>query len=94
MFVKGEKPLSGFERRTPEWLRQEAEKKGLRVGKKVEIEKISSCEGVVRKRITKSGKVTGLYPYIFVCECSGTVECFRYNQFVGNENGEKVRLNG
>ena len=82
------------ERRTADWIQREAAARGLKPGRKVRIETLGiNGEEHVRK-IYRSGKVTRLYPYIFVCEVNGIAECFRYNQLVGNEIGEKVILNG
>lgn len=94
MIVKKEKPPAGFERRTPEWLRQEAEARGLKAGRKVRIEGIRTDGLEYSKPVTRSGKVTGLYPYIFSCEIDGIIESFRYNQLIGNEIGERVKLDG
>lgn len=94
VIVKKEKLPTGFERRTPDWLRQEAEKRGLRAGKRIRIEGIRTDGLEYSKPVTRRGKVTGLYPYIFTCECGGVTESFRYNQLVGNEIGERVKLDG
>lgn len=94
MFVKKENPPTGFGRRTPEWLRKEAEARGLKAGRKVRIEGVRTDGLEYSKPVTRSGKVTGVYPYIFSCEINGIVECFRYNQLVGNEIGERVKMDG
>ena len=51
------------------------------------------CEGKDRK-VYRSGTVTGIYPYIFSCQIGRNVACFRYNQIIGNEIGERVMING
>lgn len=94
MFVKKENLPTGFERRTPEWLRKEAEARGLKAGRKVRIERFEKYENGKTRKYFLSGRVTGLYPYIFVCEVGRIMECFRYNEFWGNEAGRKVLLNG
>lgn len=94
MFVKKENLPTGFERRTPDWLRKEAEARGLKAGRKVRIERFEKYENGKTRKYFQSGRVTGLYPYIFVCEISGIAECFRYNQLIGSEAGERVKLDG
>lgn len=80
------------ERRTAEWLRKEAAARGLKAGRKVRIERLEKEGGKTRKYF-RSGRVTELHPYIFVCEVGGIRECFRYNEFLGNETGRRVLLN-
>lgn len=94
MFVKKENLPTGFERRTPDWLRKEAEARGLKAGRKVRIETLGLNGEEYAGKIYRRGKVTGLYPYIFVCEISGIAECFRYNQLIGSEARERVKLDG
>lgn len=83
------------ERRTTAWLRKEAAARGLRPGRKVMVERwVQTSDGGRAKRMQRMAVVSGIYPYIFVCEIDGVAECFRYNQLIGNETGEKVILNG
>lgn len=81
------------ERRTAEWLRKEAAAGGLKAGRKVRIEQFEKYEDGKTKRFFRSGCVTELHPYIFVCEVGGIRECFRYNELLGNETGRRVLLN-
>ena len=81
------------ERRTAEWLRKEAAARGLKAGRKVRIEQFEKYENGKTKRFFRSGRVTELHPYIFVCEVGGVRECFRYNELLGNETGRRVLLN-
>jgi len=82
------------ERRTAEWLRKEAAARGLKAGRKVRIERLEKYEDGKTRRYFRSGRVTELHPYIFVCEVGRVRECFRYNEFLGNETGRRVLLNG
>ncbi len=81
------------ERRTAEWLRKEAAARGLKAGRKVRIERLEKYEDGKTRRYFRSGRVTELHPYIFVCEVGGVRECFRYNELLGNETGRRVLLN-
>jgi hypothetical protein len=81
------------ERRTAEWLRKEAATRGLKAGRKVRIEQFEKYENGKTRRYFRSGRVTELHPYIFVCEVGRGRECFRYNEFLGNETGRRVLLN-
>ena len=92
MYVKTETGHS--KRRTAEWLRKEAAVRGLKAGRKVRIEQFEKYENGKTKRFFRSGCVTELHPYIFVCEVGGIRECFRYNELLGNETGRRVLLNG
>lgn len=74
--------------RTAEMLRKMAEIK-LRPGKKVKIETwvkakdytmIPSKEKQIRK-----GEVIALYPFHFTVKVNNYVECFRYNELLGDE---------
>ena len=80
------------ERRTAEWLRKEAAARGLKAGRKVRIERLEKEDGKTRKYF-RSGRVTELHPYIFVCEVGRVRERFHYNEFLGNEMGRRVLLN-
>ena len=93
--IARKEPMPGcFGRRTPEWLRQKAIASGLRVGRKVRVERYEKdAEGKTMLRRWKSGRVTGIYRYIFACEIGGRKECFRYNQLLGEEK-ERVKLGG
>lgn len=81
------------ERRTAAWLRKETAARGLKTGRKVRIEQFEKYENGKTKRFFRSGRVTELHPYIFVCEVGGVRECFRYNELLGNETGRRVLLN-
>ena len=92
MVVRNKMITERDERRTAEWLRKEAAARGLKAGRKVRIERLEKEGGKTRKYF-RSGRVTELHPYIFVCEVGGIRECFRYNEFLGNETGRRVLLN-
>ena len=87
-----------MERRTLEALRKEAEKKGLVPGATVEVVTVkeNQDEGSRGKNgpQRKLGTVTELHSHIFVCDMGQFKQCFRYNEFLGNEAGRKVRLRG
>ena len=91
MYVKTETGHS--KRRTAEWLRKEAAVRGLKAGRKVRIETMQIDGGGAHRKMIRSGHVTMLHPYIFVCEVGGIRECFRYNEFLGSETGRRVQLN-
>ena len=93
MLVRNKMITERDERRTAEWLRKEAAAGGLKAGRKVRIERLEKEDGKTR-RYFRSGCVAELHPYIFVCEVGGIRECFRYNEFLGNETGRRVQLNG
>jgi len=91
VYVKTETGHS--KRRTAEWLRKEAAVRGLKAGRKVRIETMQIDGGGAHRKMIRSGHVTMLHPYIFVCEVGGVRECFRYNELLGNETGRRVLLN-
>ena len=93
MLVRNKMITERDERRTVEWLRKEAAARGLKAGRKVRIEQLEKCENGKTKRFFRSGRVTELHPYIFVCEVGGIRECFRYNEFLGSETGRRILLN-
>ena len=93
MVVRNKMITERDERRTAEWLRKEAAARGLIGFRKVRIERLEKYEDGKTKRFFRSGRVTELHPYIFVCEVGGIRECFRYNEFLGNETGRRVLLN-
>ena len=93
MLIRNKMITERDERRTAEWLRKEAAARGLKAGRKVRIETMRiDMEGAHRQAI-RSGCVTALHPYIFVCKADGITECFRYNEFLGSETGRRVLLN-
>lgn len=94
MLVRSKMITERDERRTVAWLRKEAAARGLKPGRKVRIEWLEKYEDGKTRKSFRSGRVTALYPYIFVCEVGGRRECFRCNEFLGNETGRKVWLNG
>ena len=94
MLVRSKMITERDERRTVAWLRKEAAARGLKPGRKVRIERFEKSEDGKTRKYFLGGRVTALYPYIFVCEVGRRRECFRYNEFLGNESGRKVRLNG
>ena len=61
---------------------------GLQVGAKVAIHYralLQNLEYITREIV--NAKVIKLYPYMFECETStGQRECFRYNEFLGDEH--------
>lgn len=93
MVVRNKMITERDERRTAEWLRKEAAARGLKAGRKVRIERLEKYEDGKTRRYFRSGRVTELHPYIFVCEVGRVRECFRYNEFLGNETGRRVLLN-
>ena len=94
MLVRNKMITERDERRTAEWLRKEAAARGLKAGRKVRIETMQIDGGGAHRKMIRSGHVTMLHPYIFVCEVGGIRECFRYNELLGNETGRRVLLNG
>jgi hypothetical protein len=72
-------------------MRKEAERLGLRVGKKIKH---------IRRRVNgedndyiSKGKVEGLYPHIFTVRMeAGYVVSFRYNEILGKESEGRVTL--
>ena len=92
MVVRNKMITERDERRTAEWLRKEAAARGLKSGRKVRIERLEKYEDGKTRRYFRSGCVTALHPYIFVCKADGITECFRYNEFLGNETGRRVLL--
>lgn len=93
MVVRNKMIIERDERRTAAWLRKEAAARGLKAGRKVGIEQFEKYENGKTRRYFRSGRVTQLHPYIFVCEVGRVRECFRYNEFLGNETGRRVLLN-
>lgn len=91
MIVRKEPMPDCFGRRTSEWLRQEVIANGLRVGRKVRIEYRERLGNDGVRKFWRSGKVTGIYRYIFACKIGEITECFRYNELLGNET-ERVKL--
>lgn len=94
MLVRSKMITERDERRTAAWLRRESKAKGLKPGRKVRIEQLEKYEDGKTRKSFRSGRVTALYPYIFVCEVGRRRECFRYNEFLGNETGRRILLNG
>ena len=93
MVVRNKMIIERDERRTAAWLRKEAAARWLKAGRKVRIEQFEKYENGKTRRYFRSGRVTELHPYIFVCEVGRVRECFRYNEFLGNETGRRVLLN-
>lgn len=82
-----------MEKTTANSLRQEAEKLGLRAGRRIDV--IDSMDGEENERRRKrSGVVVRLFRHFFQCDMGGYTECFRYNTLLRKEMGEKVRLRG
>ena len=82
-----------MEKTTANSLRQEAEKLGLRAGRRIDV--IDSMDGEENERRRKrSGVVVQLFRHFFQCDMGGYTECFRYNTLLRKEMGEKVRLRG
>lgn len=82
-----------MEKTTANSLRQEAEKLGLRAGRRIDV--IDSMDGEENERRRKrSGVVVRLFRRFFQCDMGGYTECFRYNTLLRKEMGEKVRLRG
>lgn len=93
MLIRNKMITERDERRTVEWLRKEAAARGLKAGRKVRIEQFEKYENGKTRRYFRSGRVTELHPYIFVCEVGRVRERFHYNEFLGNEMGRRVLLN-
>lgn len=84
-----------MEERKAKNLRREAEKAGLRPGRTIETmntTEYGSDEAARRK--SRRGTVLQLFQHMFLCDMGRYKECFRYNEFLGNEIGKKVRLRG
>lgn len=72
-------------------MRKEAERLGLRVGKKIKH---------IRRRVNgedndyiRKGKVEDLYPHFFTVRMeAGYVVSFRYNELLGGESEGRVRI--
>ena len=100
MVVRNKMIIERDERRTAAWLEacdggmgSLLQARGLKAGRKVRIEQFEKYENGKTRRYFRSGRVTELHPYIFVCEVGRVRECFRYNEFLGNETGRRVLLN-
>lgn len=81
-----------------EALRREAEKKGLVPGATVEVVTVTQDQDEGSRGNDgpkrKLGTVLKLHDHFFVCDMGRFRQCFRYNEFLGNETGRKVRLRG
>lgn len=72
-------------------MRKEADRLGLRVGKKIKH---------IRRRVNgedndyiRKGRVEGLYPHVFTVRMeAGYVVSFRYNEILGKESEGRVTL--
>ena len=72
-------------------MRKEAERLGLRVGKKIKH---------IRRRVNgedndyiRKGRVEGLYPHVFTVRMeAGYVVSFRYNELLGRESEGRVSI--
>lgn len=72
-------------------MRKEAERLGLRVGKKIKYIR-RKVNGEDNDYISK-GKVEGLYPHVFTVRVeAGYVVSFRYNELLGGESEGRVRI--
>lgn len=72
-------------------MRKEAERLGLRVGKKIKHIR-RKVNGEDNDYISK-GKVEGLYPHVFTVRMeAGYVVSFRYNELFGKESEGRVKL--
>ncbi len=76
--------------RSPESLRRTA-LSHMKKGQAVKIEKyvINTGEKAVLKEVRK-GTIAEFYRHIFLVNINGVLECFRYNQFMGNESERVV----
>ena len=72
-------------------MRKEAERLGLRVGKKIKHIR-RKVNGEDNDYISK-GKVEGLYPHVFTVRMeAGYVVSYRYNEILGKESEGRVKL--
>lgn len=80
------------ERMQSEGMRQEAEKRGLKIGANVTATyyALDKAGGYIARRKVR-GVVLMLYKHFFSVQIGKRVVCYRYNEFLGNEN-VKVRL--
>lgn len=80
------------ERMQAEGMRQEAERRGLKTGANVTATyyALDKAGGYIARRKVR-GTVLVLYKHFFSVQIGKRVICYRYNEFLGNEN-VKVRL--
>jgi len=52
------------------------------------------CKRRKKHRKRKGRKSVQLFEHIFLCDMGRYKECFRYNEFLGNEAGRKVQIQG
>lgn len=72
-------------------MKKEAERLGLRVGKKIKHIR-RKVNGEDNDYISK-GKVEGLYPHVFTVRMeAGYVVSFRYNELLGRESEGRVSI--
>lgn len=75
--------------RDPESLRRTA-LSHMKKGQAVKIERYGLNMGkTVLKEVSK-GTIAEFYRHIFLVNINGVLECFRYNQFMGNESERVV----
>ena len=80
------------ERMQMDQMKATAENCGLCAGRAVVVKyKGTLKDGTLITRKTVRGKVLKLYPHHFAVQIGARVVCFRYNEFLGNEN-VKVKL--
>lgn len=70
------------------WLKAISKKHDLEVGKRVIIHKRAILKDLSYiTREVQEATVVKMYPYMFQCKFdNGQLECFRYNEFLGDES--------
>ena len=62
----------------------------MKKGQAVKVEKYVLNTGRAVLKEVRKGTIAEFYQHIFLVDINGVLECFRYNQFMGNESERVV----